>query len=1528
MARTSPSTLSVTIKHLLQQQTKTVFQDLFSQEVWSSTYKDHNDVDVNDTMFRVAAAVAGMEDTDELKLEWTEKFYDLLSEFKCTAGGRIYANAGTEWGGTTLMNCFNPEVEVMTSMGPKQICDIEVGDLVLTHKGRYRPVVNTMTRQYVGPVQRFSSGFFTDDIVSTPEHPYYQGNDKWTTSENTRDVALSYYNNGKSIPITVDLAELLSIQVHQGYVEVGDTTVNTKRSYVGGQCAEGSKIGSIIKRFINVDDTFAYLLGRFVGDGCTFRNNNHPSFAVDAFNVAFNSTTESSAAMEMVQMFESVFGICPNVITSQNNTTYVRKASLIVSQALHNLVGSGFATKLIPEVIWKSNDRIQRCFLRGLYDADGFVTTSGSVHIELTNPSLINQVQSMMTMLGIPCTRTNKRLNSGATHTAVFRNQLSKVYTDDRLNFKCSKTPTVGPRPLEGEGFLITPERIDEDYAGFVYNISVEEDESYVVNNVVVHNCYVGPRDSYDIDSLDNILRNLKAQSNTLKSEGGWGENFSYIRPRGSFIHGIGVETPGAVKYMELFDKSSEIITAGSGKKSTNVKAKGKIRKGAMMGVLDCIAGNTPIHTLEGKVAIKDLVGTRPYLYCTDGHGNVLVRQALLVWSKGIKKTIKVVLDNDDFIECTPEHEFMLSDGSFKQAKDLQYSDSLCVLNKRLQNNYLTLSVTGSRKSVAEHNAVYEMKYGEYPTIMAKKRSPDSLVAHHVDHIKWNNHPDNIQQMTLRDHSIHHSDDLKRMQSARASRTKGTTWEEFYGDEKADQIKAKYVAKRKGSTPWNKGMTFAVNGTNHKVVRVEESIEQEVFDVSMPDHHNFVANGVFIHNCWHPDILEFITAKTQPGRLTKFNISVNCTDEFMLRLAKIELLEQQIQNFAESQPRELDALVSTLEELDKWDLIFPDTQHEKYKAEWNGDIKLWKSKGYTVTAYNTISVKGLWNLIMESTYNRAEPGVLFLDRANHFGPLNYAETIFATNPCGEQTLAPGNVCNLGSLNLVMFLNKTRTGFDLKKLAKYTTYLVRFLDNVNTLSNAPLPEYEDSMRHKRRIGVGILGWGSALYMLKTRFGSQKAAEFREQVMSTIAQTAYTYSVDLAEEKGMFTLCEPEKHVAGAFVQNLNLPKAVLEKMARVGIRNSSLLSIQPTGNTSIFANVVSGGLEPVFMPEYVRTVIVNTMPEHIAAVTPKWFEGEWFETEMFKLSLEGDEEILRGTDSEGTVYKIDKNRGLTKEVLCEDYGVRFMKSVGEWDVNADWAATTTNLTVEDHVRDLTGFARWVDAAMSKTVNVPNDYPFEAFKHIYTDAYKSEYVKGVTTYRSGTMTTVLAAKDEKDATASDEEIILDEVVLPDSWPATMKTLRAEGAKFYLTVVWNESQTRPFALFVQTNHREKQVLAHNAVDVLVALAQAKGIPQRHIDDTVSKMSQDTNTTKIARAISLLLRHGVLIKNITRALDTVDNAFAGSFVFHIKKFLSTFIKDGEPVEGQSCANCGSAHIIYQEGCSVCRDCGSSKCS
>ena len=215
---------------------------------------------------------------------------------------------------------------------------------------------------------------------------------------------------------------------------------------------------------------------------------------------------------------------------------------------------------------------------------------------------------------------------------------------------------------------------------------------------------------------------------------------------------------------------------------------------------------------------------------------------------------------------------------------------------------------------------------------------------------------------------------------------------------------------------------------------------------------------------WHPDIEEFITAKLKEVRLSKFNISANCSNEFMNKIVQIDKLNKEGKDIPE--------------ELDEWSLIFPDTQYKQYKELWDGDIYKWKSSGFPVKIYKTMSAQKLWDSIMHSTYSRNDHVVLFLDSANETHCWNYGlnSHISAPNPCGEQPLPNGSICTLGTINLTQFINPSNDDFDYQKLETYVKYAVRFLDNVNELSNAPIKDYEESMRFRRRIGLGdnVLG----------------------------------------------------------------------------------------------------------------------------------------------------------------------------------------------------------------------------------------------------------------------------------------------------------------------------------------------------------------------------------------------------------------------------------------------------------------------
>ena len=293
--------------------------------------------------------------------------------------------------------------------------------------------------------------------------------------------------------------------------------------------------------------------------------------------------------------------------------------------------------------------------------------------------------------------------------------------------------------------------------------------------------------------------------------------------------------------------------------------------------------------------------------------------------------------------------------------------------------------------------------------------------------------------------------------------------------------------------------------------------------------------------CDHPDIEEFIAAKSDSQKLRMFNLSVLVTDAFMEAVKKGE----------------------------DWKLI------------------------YNNKVYSVIKAADLWDQIMRATYNFAEPGVIFIDRINETNNLSYCETITATNPCGEQPLPPYGACLLGSINLAKLVEHPfdkNAYLDVSQLEELVFTAVRMMDNVIEVSQFPLEAQKLEAKNKRRIGLGVTGLADALLMVGLRYGSDEAVKKTEKWMKTIARSAYNASINLAEEKGAFPLFDPEKFiVSGNMIQ---MDEDVKKAVNKFGIRNALLTSIAPTGTISLYAGNVSSGIEPVFAYSYTRKVLQN------------------------------------------------------------------------------------------------------------------------------------------------------------------------------------------------------------------------------------------------------------------------------------------------------------------------------------------------
>lgn len=398
--------------------------------------------------------------------------------------------------------------------------------------------------------------------------------------------------------------------------------------------------------------------------------------------------------------------------------------------------------------------------------------------------------------------------------------------------------------------------------------------------------------------------------------------------------------------------------------------------------------------------------------------------------------------------------------------------------------------------------------------------------------------------------------------------------------------------------------------------------------VASSGHRRGAQMGVFRVD--HPDIEEFLHAKQNSDALTGFNISIAITDEFM-------------QAVIDKRPFEL---------------------------RWGGQV------------YREIDAAALWENIMRSTWDWAEPGVLFIDTINRKNNLRYCETIAATNPCGEQPLPPHGACLLGSFNLVKYVSEAvdiRTGsrtFDWAKFEGDIPHVVRAMDNIIDRAKYPLYEQEKEAKNKRRMGLGITGLANALEAMGMPYGSEAFLDMQERIMMQLASSAYTASINLAKEKGPFPLFNADEYMRSEFIngdehfRNMLIDKGIKKH----GIRNSHLLSIAPTGTISMTADNISSGIEPVFAYEQERIYIGPEGPE---------------------------------------------------KVVLEDYGYRVFGVKGK---------RCEDVTVDEHLAVLDVASKWVDSAVSKTCNVSPETPWEAFKSIYIRAWQFG-AKGCTTFNTG-------------------------------------------------------------------------------------------------------------------------------------------------------------------------------------------------
>ncbi len=658
---------------------------------------------------------------------------------------------------------------------------------------------------------------------------------------------------------------------------------------------------------------------------------------------------------------------------------------------------------------------------------------------------------------------------------------------------------------------------------------------------------------------------------------------------------------------------------------------------------------------------------------------------------------------------------------------------------------------------------------------------------------------------------------------------------------------------------------------------------------------------------WHPDVEEFIAAKQTRGRLTNFNVSVLVPDDFM----------QAVKDDA------------------AWHLTFsvpPAVADEPPVAD---DRGVFGHDGgadpgrYDSYIYKVVRARELWDKIIQATYVHAEPGVIFIDRINKLNNLAYCEHIHCVNPCGEQALPANGCCNLGHVNLAVMVAhpfEGRAVFDYARLSHAVNTMVRLLDNVLDVTLWPLEEQRAEAVAKRRIGLGFTGLASALQQLGIPYGSEEAVAFVRDVAHVLALEAYEASTELAAERGAFPLFDAEKFLDRPFVKKL--PDGLRGSIRKHGIRNGVLLSIAPTGTTSLVMGNVSSGIEPVFAHRCRRK--------------------------------------MRGDSGE-----------MSTEYSVYDYG--YLKFCEKWACDPDkddntrraslgvagGFVTSDQLTVEQHLQMVAAAQEWVDSAISKTINCPTSMTIDEFRGVYARAYELG-MKGCTTYRPDPRSgrgavmevepaqpaeevdhagqagkdRVVAARGaqpdegmESEARPSTDTIPMQDVVEGRRYRIKWPT---EDCAYYIIItdyIDDTGRKRPFELFISTKSERHSEWVKAFSLLVTAIFRREGDPSFVVEQLRSVFSAAGGTWvrvpwagRPKLAPSLVAAIGLKIEEHMRWLGMIapdEGVLDGATM--AQALPAETMPAAELLD--VCVHCGARAVIYSEGCATCHACGKSDC-
>ena len=1382
---------------------------------------------------RVAEFGASVEKDRET---WTQKFIDLTNNWKFVPAGRILAGAGIN--GLSAYNCVSGETLIHTKQGlvqAKTLVDKTVE--TLSKDGKYREAKwGSYGKQRLWDIV-LSNG---DVLHATEEH-------EWVVPKNGEYIRIKTCNlAGKHIPVqheefVVEQNEPFLKGVQHGYV-YGDGTIANHHTNVPAFTEQGKEF---VKQYFN--------------------------------KVTYQPSRDAVVAHGLPENYKTL----PNI-----------------SESIDYLRG----------------------FIAGLIAADGHVDKRGSVMLHSANLQELIKIRRIAAECGIPVISIKliREINPFNGEVApcykmqfvkaAFRNSgmilLSTHLDNMNQSSKSGKKQTI--KVVD----VYPTNRYEEVFCC----VEPETHTMVIEGGYLTGQCFVisSPK-----DSRNGITNTLEEMIEIMSRGGGVGINLSSLRPRNAVVKGVNGRSSGAVSWGGIYSYATGLIEQGG-----------------------CVSGDTLIPTANGTHKIKDLVGTRPWVYSYNLETNTVVaKQAKWVDKTGHKKTLTIKTDKGLSLTLTYDHKVLMRDGQYIEAGKLKVGQRIMPLQRKVSRKEIVVSTIlgdNSKKSVYKG----QMPLHRFFYLNTKGDIYAGTHIHHIDGNHYNNEPNNLVQLPHSEHAKLHAkkdafvefnttltDEQKKERSAVGANGFIEKWnnrdEGFYQkvahkalndnpmkdyslkvkNAKSSAIGTAYKLINAGfdissSDKWDKalfdnritktGEKFGLGITNlvprsekisnlfgsfdsfyeeigalnHKIVSIQEFVEMDVYDMEVPDTNNFAValgvqdsdGGVFIHNSrrgalmlmladWHPDIEEFIDSKREAGKITNANISVTISDKFM----------------------------QAVKEGKDWVLAFPDTMDEHYANEWNGDLQAWLEKGYSTILYKSVKAKELYQKIIESAWASAEPGIAFIDRANNMSNSQYFDRLIATNPCAEQWLPAGGVCNLGAINLAKYVNQDGVTWD--DLYSDVQTAVRFLDDVIDATPYFFELNKTQQMKERRVGLNTMGLAEMLIKLGLKYGSDGSIQFINKLYKHIVKAAYEASSLIAKEKGSFPAFDYDKFIQSGYMKNMlkEIPE-LLNIIKENGLRNVTLLTQAPNGSISTMIDT-SSGIEPFFAFEYQRTSRLGKYTQKVKILE------DWIKAHP------------------------------NKEI-------------------PDYFITAMDLTPREHVEILAAIQYWIDSSISKTCNVPNEYTVEQVAELYHLMYDLG-AKGGTIYRDGSRDAQVLEVVKKDEALKENQIRnpVDEKTMVESGfenlPASNApisnirtgqtiSLPTGFGTLHLTCNFDE-QNEPVEVFINVG---------KAGTDLMAIAEGIGRLISYSLQMPSNLSREERYTAIIsqlRGIGGNTQSGFGPNKIVSFPDAISRAMT---------FETTKVnKNQNKVSMDLCPECKSVSLVREEGCSKCSNCGYSKC-